>query len=58
MLETNSFSICAPKSIQNTYILITLWNTIPKNKELKCTIANNNIESRFLNHSSPTNFVY
>jgi len=39
-VEKELFSICAPKSIQNTNILITLGNTIPKNKGLECTNAN------------------
>jgi len=35
MLKANFFSIYAPKSIQNTHILITLGNTIPENKGLE-----------------------
>jgi len=42
-VENKLFSICAPKSIQNTNIYLLLGNTIPKNK---VTNANNNIESR------------
>jgi len=35
---------------QNSYNLITIENTSAENKGLKCTIAYNNIESRFPNH--------
>jgi len=41
MLETNSFSICAPKSIQKANILITFGNTILENQELECLDVNN-----------------
>jgi len=47
MLNTNFLSICAPKSIQNANILITLGNTITENKGLECTIAYNNVEGSF-----------
>jgi len=56
-VENEIFSVCAPKSIQNTNILITLGNTIPENKGLECTNCNNNIESRFPNQGFSINFA-
>jgi len=38
---------CGPNFTQNTGILITLENTSAEKKGLECTIAYNNIESRF-----------
>jgi len=46
----------APNFIQYTDNLITLGNTSAKNKGRECTIAYNNIESRFPDHVFYINF--
>jgi len=49
-LSTDFLTIRAPNFIQNTNILITFGKTSVENIGLECTIAYNNIESRFPNH--------
>jgi len=50
-MSTDFSTNCAPNFIQNmSDNLITLGNTNAENKGLECTIAYNNVESRFPNH--------
>jgi len=56
MLSAGFSTNCAPNFIRNIDNLITLGNTRTENKGLKCTIAYNNIESRFPNHVFYINF--
>jgi len=53
-IEYGLFNKCAPNL--HSDVLVTLGNTSAKSNKLECTIAYNDIESRFLNHVFYINF--